>query len=304
MIKNNGWISSAIDISRGVRQGCPISALLFIIAVELLADKIRVNNKICGINLGNVCNTAIATEVKLLQYADDMIVMGTNEDSINEVFREVEKFTGVAGPKLNIHKSEILLTGIFKSSNTFGNCAVKTVINCLGIYIGHDNDLRNQKNWHEKLDKIQSVLNQWKRRNLTMLGKITVMKSLAISKITYSVTNTAEIDNFTQKLNKILYSYLWDKKERIKRNTLIGKIEWGGIEMLDIQSHFIAIKTVWVKRILSSSAPWSIIGKNIITKFNKNGLLLYVNDPEINYLEKLPPFYKQVFQGLIKTVLS
>ena len=244
MIKNNGWISSAIDISRGVRQGCPISALLFIIAVELLADKIRVNNKICGINLGNVCNTAIATEVKLLQYADDMIVMGTNEDSINEVFREVEKFTGVAGPKLNINKSEILLTGIFKSSNTFGNCAVKTVINCLGIYIGHDNDLCNQKNWHEKLDNIQSVLNQWKRRNLTMLGKIIVMKSLAISKITYSVTNTAEIDNFIQKLNKILYTYLWDKKERIKRNTLIGKIEWGGIEMLDIQSHFIAIKTV------------------------------------------------------------
>ena len=77
MIKNNGWISSAIDISRGVRQGCPISALLFIIAVELLANKIRVNNKICGINLGNVCNSAIATEVKLLQYADDMIVMGT-----------------------------------------------------------------------------------------------------------------------------------------------------------------------------------------------------------------------------------
>ena len=71
--------------------------------------------------------------------------------------------------------------------------------------------------------------------------------------------------------------------------------------MLDIQSHFIGIKTVWVKRILSSSAPWSIIGKNIITKFNKNELLLYVNDPEINYLEKLPPFYKQVFQGLIKT---
>ena len=96
-----------------------------------------------------------------------------------------------------------------------------------------------------------------------MLGKIIVMKSLAISKITYSVTSrsTAEIDNFTQKLNKILYSYLLDKKERIKRkNTLIGKIEWGGIEILDIRSHFIAIKTVWVKLILSSSAPWSIIG--------------------------------------------
>ena len=110
MIKNNWWISSVIDISSGVRQGCTISSLLFIITVQILADKIRVNNKICGINLGNVCNTAIATEVKLLQYADDMIVMSTSKDSIHGVFREVEKFTGVAGPKLNINKSEILLT--------------------------------------------------------------------------------------------------------------------------------------------------------------------------------------------------
>ena len=41
--------------------------------------------------------------------------------------------------------------------------------------------------------------------------------------------------------------------------------------------------------------------KRNITKFNKNGLLLYVNDPEINYLKKLPPFYKHVFHGLTKT---
>ena len=65
-----------------------------------------------------------------------MIVIGTKEDSINEVFRELEKFTRVAGPKLNINKSEILLTGTFKSSHTFGTCAVKTAINCLGISIG------------------------------------------------------------------------------------------------------------------------------------------------------------------------
>ena len=43
--------------------------------------------------------------------------------------------------------------------------------------------------------------------NLTVLGKIIAMKSLAISRITYSVTNNAEIDNFTQIINKILYSY-------------------------------------------------------------------------------------------------
>ena len=40
-------------MSRGIRQGCPMSALLFIIAIEVMAIDIRENKKIHGINFGN-----------------------------------------------------------------------------------------------------------------------------------------------------------------------------------------------------------------------------------------------------------
>jgi hypothetical protein len=36
-IKNNGWISKSCEMERGIRQGCPVSALLFIFVVEILA---------------------------------------------------------------------------------------------------------------------------------------------------------------------------------------------------------------------------------------------------------------------------
>ena len=42
-IKNNGHISEPLELSRSIRQGCPVSALLFIICTELLAVKIRCN---------------------------------------------------------------------------------------------------------------------------------------------------------------------------------------------------------------------------------------------------------------------
>ena len=51
-IINNGWVSSSFDISRGIRQGCPISALLYIIAAEIMAENIRNNNNIRGIKNG------------------------------------------------------------------------------------------------------------------------------------------------------------------------------------------------------------------------------------------------------------
>ena len=58
-------MTNYFKVSRGVRQGCPLSPLLFILSVELLAQKIRQNPRIKGVGLPN------AEEVKLSQFADD-----------------------------------------------------------------------------------------------------------------------------------------------------------------------------------------------------------------------------------------
>jgi len=44
VISNNGWISEPFNIKRGIRQGCPLSGLLFVIVAEALPVKIRSSN--------------------------------------------------------------------------------------------------------------------------------------------------------------------------------------------------------------------------------------------------------------------
>ena len=50
-ISNNGWISEPYTIERGIRQECPLSALIFITAVEILANRIRNEKQVRGFEI-------------------------------------------------------------------------------------------------------------------------------------------------------------------------------------------------------------------------------------------------------------
>ena len=63
-VTNNGYSSRFFTVSRGIRQGCPLSALLFIMAVEILSLNIQQNNNIKGIEINK-------KEIKISQLADD-----------------------------------------------------------------------------------------------------------------------------------------------------------------------------------------------------------------------------------------
>ncbi|KAJ8029421.1 hypothetical protein HOLleu_28804 [Holothuria leucospilota] len=63
-IKHNGFISPNFDIHRGVRQGCPISAILYVLTAEPFHEAIVNCNKISGIKVGD-------HEAKIFQHADD-----------------------------------------------------------------------------------------------------------------------------------------------------------------------------------------------------------------------------------------
>ena len=74
---NNGWASEYFLKSRGVRQGCPLSAYIFVLAAETLAINIRKNKTIQGITVNNA-------EIKITQYADDTcLTLAYEDDSLS-----------------------------------------------------------------------------------------------------------------------------------------------------------------------------------------------------------------------------
>ena len=67
--------------------------------------------------------------------------------------------------------------------------------------------------FENKLNEKKKVLNAWSRKNLTPFGRITVIQSLVISKITLLLMNLPDPEEiFFKELNKLLYNFLWNGK--------------------------------------------------------------------------------------------
>ena len=65
-------------------------------------------------------------------------------------------------------------------------------------------------NFENKLNEMKKVLNACSRRNLTPFGRITLIKSLVVSKITHLLMNLPDPEeSFFNELNKLLYNFLW-----------------------------------------------------------------------------------------------
>ena len=87
VVQVDGWFTENIESSRGIRQGCPLSALLFILGIEVLSNKLRKEQNIKGIFIGKD-----DTEIKLTQLADDMTLFVQDVKSGENAIDVIEEF--------------------------------------------------------------------------------------------------------------------------------------------------------------------------------------------------------------------
>ena len=102
IISNNGFLSTPFSLSRGVRQGCPLSLLLYIINGEVINLNIKNNDKIVGCPIPNQ-----KENTKLSHYADNTHLFVLTEQSIIEILNSFEQYNLATGTTINISKTTI-----------------------------------------------------------------------------------------------------------------------------------------------------------------------------------------------------
>lgn len=176
----NGSPTKEICLSRGIRQGDPLSPFLFLIVAEglnVVMKEVRESGSFKGVKLGDGSEM-----VSHLQFADDTIFFGEwSENNVVNLISLLKCFQLASGLKVNMRKSKLLGIGVDEEevklwADVIG-CGVESVpFKYLGLSVGCS--MKRSVAWNSVLDKFQRRLSDWKARMISQGGRLTLVKSV------------------------------------------------------------------------------------------------------------------------------
>uniref|UniRef100_A0A3P9L5I7 Reverse transcriptase domain-containing protein n=1 Tax=Oryzias latipes TaxID=8090 RepID=A0A3P9L5I7_ORYLA len=286
-IKLKYGTSPRFQVGRGVRQGCPVSPYLFLLAAQLLAALIQENN-IHGISVAD-------KHILISQVADDTTLFLKNSDQIPVVINLIHKFSEASGLKLNINKCELLPISECDHSVLHG-IPVKSQITYLGIMISKNTEDRCNLNFNPIIEKTKKRFNRWLQRDITLRGRTLLSKAEGISRLTYPALALNVNTSTCKTVDKMLYKFIWKNKTHyIKDKVLLNTIDAGGLNVLDFTTLNYTFKINWIKKFLSNpDSLWNFIPNYLFSKLGGLPFLLQSNYNIQKLPIKLANFHKQM----------
>ena len=244
MVEVNGVRSKPFRLSRSVRQGCPLSPMLYVLALEPFLRRVKANPVLRGITLPGTINPVTHTA-----YVDDVTMFVTNNAEILEVDKEIREYEKVAGAKINSRKSEGLRLGSWRGVPLPGPFRwTDGPWEILGVYFGPGVLL--EKNWSEVLKKVENTLTRWSRRNLSLKGRAEVCGSHIYPLIVYQMSVLPLPCTVLAKLVDALYTFLWgvSRAPMVRREICQLHPSEGGLGMPDIGARLVTLRMSFLVR--------------------------------------------------------
>ncbi len=286
-IKLKFGTSPRFNLSRGVRQGCPISPYLFLLASQFLALQISSSN-LQGITIDD-------RQIIISQLADDTTLFLNDASQVPLALRLIESFSRASGLCLNINKCE-LMSIKHCGVSSICNIPVKDQVTYLGIVINKDQKTRCKLNFDPLIVKSQKKFNSWLQRDLSVRGRILLSKAEGLSRLTYAALSL-ELDKGTlKKVDSMLNKFVWKNKiHYIRKSVLMNPTKQGGLDFLDFTTLNNTFKINWLKNFLKNPfSLWNIIPNYIFSKVGGLNFLLLCNYNVSKIPVKLSNFHKQM----------
>lgn len=210
-VKINGHHGNFFNTHKGLRQGDPLSPLLFNLVSDALGtmlDKARMSGQIRGL-----VPHLIDGGITRLQYADDTVIfLAMEEQSILHTKFLLYCFENMSGLKVNYQKSEVIVVGGMEEDQK----NVVAMFNCntgslptkyLGVMVS-DRHLSSSNLAHVH-QKVEKKLPTWKSVGLTSGGKAILIQSCLSSIPNYTMGVYMLQEEIHQKMDSVRSNFFW-----------------------------------------------------------------------------------------------
>ena len=286
-------MSSFFNPTRGVRQGCPLSFLLYVLSIEVLAECIRASPNIQGVTIPH-----LVEGYKCSGYADNTTVAVTSEQSIEETFSVYSTYKRASGAKLNRGKSKAMWAGSWKDRTNipYGLQWVKQ-LPLLGATFSVGD--YTTPTWEPVISSLETRLASWSGRQLSFQGKAVVINTLALSQL-YHLCHVFPILGWAGKrIDKAVWTFfLSGKRDQVAWTTATLPKAQGGFRVVNFCFKAEAFALQWLKRFfVSSDGRW----KTFFVYFFKSTFNLEPRNALLTaqphrLLRSLPTFYQLLFR--------
>ena len=261
-VRINGGYSRLFSLRRGVRQGDPLSCLLFNFAIEPLAMRLR--RIISGFRLPGL------PPVRLIMYADDTNLFLSTSDDMSSIKSGLDDASFAIGSKFNHEKSIVKAIGSLEFQS---ECLASGLINgqplpsatilspdeplrILGVWVGPPGCTSHR--WLTIEKHIRNLTAQWSSIGTSVLNRVLLAKALMQSRCFYLLDGNSIPLPSLRRINSIIMRFVRGRNSCMAYLQMEAPLALGGINCPSLITKKRAYDLKFLGDLISgdSSVPW------------------------------------------------
>ena len=259
-VRINSGLSSSYVLNVGLRQGDPLSPILYDFSIEPLGMRMR--HTISGISCLGL------PPAKLLMYADDMNLFVSKSEDFPRLRTTLSESTLAIGCKFNLDKTDILVVGsaAHRSSPTHDDIRrcfdeayilpTNAPLRVLGVWIGSPD--RASPRWKQILAHIKKLASQWNGIGASILNRVLLAKALMLSRCYYLLDGNSIPPILLQKINNVIQRFVRGSYSSAPYRLLEAPLTAGSLNCPSLSTRKLAYDAKFVSDLISGPAntPW------------------------------------------------
>lgn len=273
----NGHLSAPAAYAAGVRQGCPLSPLLYLFLAEALLAWL----KQCGFGIDTAPDQPHSLRLAAVQYADDTTALLRSLSEVPAFASALEVFGAASGQRLNASKTQVLRIGALRQP-TPERCpfAVVTEAETLGIPFRNTSHKPAELRafWERKLAGAKDKLDRVARLPLSAFGRSFAAGAYGLSRLLYyaefmGLPTGSQLSSLRAALARATDGR---KKARaltgISAGVMEGSPKVGGFGLLPLDRHVAARQAKWAIELAIAPMrhswpppPWILVARELLS---------------------------------------